>query len=561
MLYTDILSGPITGGESNKGIYLSVFGKNFDCTNGTMTVKVGSASTSTFKLCQMSKARQDIQQITIQLGNLTGASLVNGTSYPVTVNVGGQDALNPYGLTFTPLAGNIYFVATNGSDSNAGTYAAPFASIQKSGGVSLTFQITTASTGGAYGVVRAGDFIVMRGGTYALTANSFNGYFMQALNKSGCPIGTNCAQGGGTTSGPITVMGYPGETAHINASYTSGDNSGGAFSAADSAREGNGYGAYWTFTNLTVESGLYDGPFNTQRGDLNTALGSHWRVVNNEMTAVTCQSATACRAGGVAGDGNGNYWVGNYVHDIYDGNPASSALENHGFYIGNAGSYEIAFNRIVNIYGGNGIQTNNNGAAAITNVSIHHNIINGTGKHGLNIADATTGLLIYDNIIMNTDVCGLRLNSDTLSGGKIYNNTFYNTDRLNAYSAAHAAIQNDGTLSSNSLEFRNNIVVPGNSNRYYEGGNIDFNAVASTMSNNLWYNGGDTYMGSSNQTSNPSFVNTTSGSEDFHLQAGSAARNTGTATNVSATVSNDYDVTTARPQESVYDIGAYEYKP
>ncbi len=29
ILYTDITSGPNTGGENNKGIYLSIFGKNF----------------------------------------------------------------------------------------------------------------------------------------------------------------------------------------------------------------------------------------------------------------------------------------------------------------------------------------------------------------------------------------------------------------------------------------------------------------------------------------------------------------------------------------------------
>jgi hypothetical protein len=29
VLYTDIQSGPLNGGENNKGIYLSIFGKNF----------------------------------------------------------------------------------------------------------------------------------------------------------------------------------------------------------------------------------------------------------------------------------------------------------------------------------------------------------------------------------------------------------------------------------------------------------------------------------------------------------------------------------------------------
>ena len=40
VLYTDITSGPNTGGENNKGIYLSVFGKNFGSGSLGTTVKV-----------------------------------------------------------------------------------------------------------------------------------------------------------------------------------------------------------------------------------------------------------------------------------------------------------------------------------------------------------------------------------------------------------------------------------------------------------------------------------------------------------------------------------------
>lgn len=344
---------------------------------------------------------------------------------------------------------------------------------------------------------------------------------MQALNKSGCPIGNNCAQGGGSSSGPITVMGYPGETAYINRPYDG--TYGGVFSSSDSARQANGYGAYWTFTNLKIESGFADGPFNTQRGDLNP-LGSHWRIVNNEMTAVTCQQQSLCRAGGVAGDGDGNYWVGNYVHDVYDMLDGSTDFENHGFYIGNAGSYEIAYNRLYNIAGGNGVQTNNNGASVITNVNIHHNIIDRTGKHGININDAITGIVIYNNLVMNVAASGLRFNSDNLSGAQVYNNTFYGTDLANVFSSVRSALQNDGILSAGSVTIRNNIFVPGNSSRVYEGGNFGFSAVAATMSHNLWYNGSDVVSGTNNQTGNPLFISTASGSEDLHLQSSSPAK-------------------------------------
>jgi hypothetical protein len=34
ILYTDITSGPNTGGENNNGAYLSIFGKNFGAAKG-----------------------------------------------------------------------------------------------------------------------------------------------------------------------------------------------------------------------------------------------------------------------------------------------------------------------------------------------------------------------------------------------------------------------------------------------------------------------------------------------------------------------------------------------
>src|SRR6185312_13424757 len=102
-----------------------------------------------------------------------------------------------------------------------------------------------------------------------------------------------------------------------------------AFSGADSARQAEGYGAWWTIANLVIESGFNDGPINVQRGDVNP-LGAHWRVVNNELTMRSCQISTRCRAGGVAGEGIGNYWVGNYIHDVYDKPDCCTNLENHG---------------------------------------------------------------------------------------------------------------------------------------------------------------------------------------------------------------------------------------
>ncbi|HEX7638615.1 MAG TPA: choice-of-anchor Q domain-containing protein [Burkholderiaceae bacterium] len=564
LLYQDILSGPLTGGEGDHGIYLSLFGKNFGSAGLGTTVKVylDHMEVASYKLLAVSHGRTDIQQVTVQPGALDGPAAL--AKLPVDVVVDGWAALNPSQLAFTANPGHIFFVdPVAGVDttdtSSGGSFAAPFKTVQKPG-FGLSFSIDPASQSGAYGRVQAGDFIVLRGGTY--TGVGFGGYFMQALNKSGCPLGTPCPQGGGASSGPITVMGYPGETAFVDRPYTAAEAGTGlgAFSSADSARQAGGYGAWWNVVGVKIESGFADGSVNTQLGDTNP-LGSHWRVVNDEMTGVTCQLQSLCRGGGVAGNGEGNYWVGNYVHDIYDAPDGETDLENHGVYIGGGGSYEVAYNRFSNIAGGNGIQTNDNGTASIRNVSIHHNLIDGVGKHGINIADAIDGIVIHDNVVANANMSGLRFNSPALTGARVYNNTFYGTDLLDTYAEVRTALQNDGDWGAGAVDIRNNIFVPGDAKRFYMGGNVGFTGTTATLSNNLWFDGAGTPGGTANVLGDPLFVSP--GTADFHVAAGSPAVDAGSAA-VAAVVKDDYDTATAtsaqtlRPQGAGYDIGAYE---
>lgn len=90
-------------------------------------------------------------------------------------------------LVFTPLglSAATYYVATTGSDSNAGTQAAPFKSITK-----------------AQSVAASGDTVYIRGGTYSsfTVASSDSTYhYVHALSKSG-----------------ITYANYPGESVVFN---------------------------------------------------------------------------------------------------------------------------------------------------------------------------------------------------------------------------------------------------------------------------------------------------------------------------------------------------------
>src|SRR4051794_26951427 len=72
VLYTDIASGPNTGGENNRGAYLSIFGKNFG-SNGLgsrVHVTIGGVEVADYRYLGASKGRADIQQLTVQVGAL-----------------------------------------------------------------------------------------------------------------------------------------------------------------------------------------------------------------------------------------------------------------------------------------------------------------------------------------------------------------------------------------------------------------------------------------------------------------------------------------------------------
>ena len=110
LFFSDLVNGPNSGGQGNNGAFVTLYGNYFG-SNPTVTVGGGTAIVT-----MPPSSYLWYQKMTIQLGALaqTGSIVVsnsNGVSN---------------GLPFTVCGGNIYFVATNGSDSNAGSYTAPW---------------------------------------------------------------------------------------------------------------------------------------------------------------------------------------------------------------------------------------------------------------------------------------------------------------------------------------------------------------------------------------------------------------------------------------------------
>ena len=113
--FSDLESGPNTGGQSNNGVWVTIWGKGFGATQGTSTVTIGGGVAASYPLWSDAK-------IIFQLG----AAAATGS---IVVNVPGVGTSN--GLPFTVRAGNIFFVATTGNDANTGTFASPWKTIPK----------------------------------------------------------------------------------------------------------------------------------------------------------------------------------------------------------------------------------------------------------------------------------------------------------------------------------------------------------------------------------------------------------------------------------------------
>jgi len=540
VLYTDIVSGPNSGGENGKGAYLSVFGQNFG-TSGlgtTLQVFVGGVEVDNYRYLGPSKGRADIEQITVQIGALGDPA--PGVPLPITVVANGTPSNADH--TFIVNPGHMIFVdPVNGDDDTAEVddIAHPFRRIQTGADFS----------GGAWGRVRAGDTLVLRAGTYV--DQGFEQYFLRFMIRADgvTDRSSGTAPTGQIGTGPITMTAYPTEDAFIDG--TAANNPSGALSGLN----GENYplaGKWIAIANLRVEGGGYDGPISEE------IHGDHWRIVNNELTATSgvTSGPNPSRMAGITGNGDDGAWLGNHIHDIQ-----GSENEAHGIYIDGDGSYDIGYNWIHDIHSGKGVQlyaNGGNGSDVINHVAIHHNLIRGVTQFGINIADGSQNdISIWNNIVLDAAVAALRFNTVTLHGCRIWNNTFYNDNTLDG--EIYGVLMNDWSLPDDALDLRNNIVWarPGTS---YTGGSVGFESGHGIVTRNLWFGGdGDISFDDSPVLGDPQLVDPASG--NFHIAAATSPAVDAGSENALSLVVDDYDVTTSRPQGATIDIGALEFRP
>ena len=121
IFFSDLESGPNTGGQNNRGVWVTIWGKGFGAERKSSTVTIGGGAAAEYPIWTDSK-------ITFQLGPAakTGNIVVNVRAKGRDRASDGHAASAPprsgNGLPFTVRAGKIYFVAVNGSDRQKGSF-------------------------------------------------------------------------------------------------------------------------------------------------------------------------------------------------------------------------------------------------------------------------------------------------------------------------------------------------------------------------------------------------------------------------------------------------------
>ena len=561
ILYTDIVSGPTSGGEGNNGAYLSIFGVNFGnpSTLGTTTrLYINDQEVARYMLIKNAMSQtmpnlRTIQQITVQIGALGGAT--PGVDLPIKLVVNGVASNTD--KTFMIQPGDIYYVDNVNGNDNTGVKNDP----------TKPFRLVQARAGGN-GVLDSnagpGDFVVMRGtgkDWTDLVGGSGQERFVRFMGITGsAPTGT-------PGNGPITIMGYPGENVIIQ--------------CQDDTRCGiHGVDGYYsssyaassdwiTISSLRIRGGgpqVKDGPINLQH------RSDNWRIVNNELfewdgnaiegQVINGKSYQEARAGGITGDGFNVKILGNHIHDINGG------TKNHGIYVdGGAQNWEIAYNHMENMYGGNIIQTfDSGGYGNIKNIDIHHNRLHNGSRYGVNYSTATTSGKVYDNVIYNIAASGVRFSTSSGTAISVAHNTLYNTCAKTSISnydttsptpaskipSNASAIAND--WGGQGITIQNNILHSNSNCSSYVGNTGNYNTMV--IDNNLYtgLSASPSSRDGSAVTGSPAFTNVATA--DFSLGTGSAAIDT-------AAFFADYAIATdflinPRVSGAGADIGAIE---
>ncbi len=484
IFYSNLTSGPNTGGQSNAGAFVTIYGKGFGAAQGSSVVTIGGGKAASYQSWSDTA-------VTFQLGSAAKSGSISAIVGGVTSN----------SVPYTVRAGNIYFVASNGSNNRKyGTYAKPWQT--------LVFAKNT---------IQPGDIVYVE-----------NGYVASSVEANNSAVNLSRA---GTATAPMAIVAYPKSTATVGSTtaVTNGFN----------ITAGN-----WVISGLTIRGA---------QAAVSVSNLSGIRLVGSDVSCPNGYGTGGCIT---TSGGSSLALLGNNIHD--NGSTSNTNLASYSAVnLVGTNSVVVGWNKVANTRGCNAVDAHSNSGPQ-NSFSIHDNYISNTRCTAISLGtvDPSQGAVnVYNNVVVNSGTGPMPggTSSQTLSysgiaiagsatASQVYNNTFYNAGAFGGTSAA--AVRAPGAVN-----LTNNIFyLVGN--EWYVSPDSNLSYVNGT--NNIFFgNGSAPGMFSNSVSSDPMFVNIAN--SDFHLLPGSAAIDAGTTVNLST----DYDGA-LRPQGNGYDIGAYE---
>lgn len=340
-----------------------------------------------------------------------------------------------------------YYVSTNGNDTGTdGSISQPFATFSK--GVS---------------VLNAGDTLYIRGGSYSQTLS--------------------CSRSGSSGS-PITISGYPSETAVVEGSFSLSDlvTVSGSYVVVQNLTAqqstGTGFylvGPYGQLLNVLSQSNKYAGVYVSAGGE--HCVVSNCNVFYNSMR--NFQFTNTAWSTGLSAANGGRYalLIGNRVWNNW-GEGLSTFGTSNTLMVGNT-----VWDNKTDIYVSDCkycLVSNNLVYASVNNV-----FSNSVNQFGIGIDDETSTPPSSDNVFVNNLVYGC-YNSFACWSGRLVNCTIaFNTFAEANNNGAAANIMLGSTLSVSNSVFENNLILQSNvgqSSMAYAGGSLS----GLTFSHNLW---------------------------------------------------------------------------
>ncbi len=382
VLFTDITSGPVTGGEGGLGAFVTIYGLRFGVARGSSTVKVGGQEAARYVSWADSSPYRGLAMIVVQLGPaISSGDLVVGV---------GPRVSNP--VPFTVRAGNIYFVdPSNGSASDANLGTDPTAPL--------------ASLYAARAKMVAGDIVYISG-------DHDNHDPADATRRANLIIGPGkTGAANGTAELPIAYVGYPGNPGTLGGDFTNDTVADILFTA-----DGGVSPAYHVIAGLVL---------NTAQEAVVLAGVGH-RLIGNQLSYMATATSVAriddgashvqilgnrVQADGANSGGDGVLLVGSSYTDIDVG---WNVFFNHG---GNAAirleattpgatfnGIRIHANELQQLASSAIVTTGSSADVLRGGVDIYNNLILGAVGPGLSLAPFTAPVWIRHNIIYDNGV-------------------------------------------------------------------------------------------------------------------------------------------------------------